>query len=132
MIMRWLLFVFFVYCFRVCSNNSDIGAEALEGWFQSALIYTAMTDYPTPSNFMNPLPAYPVRKVQNISSWFLKHLIYLDSWSKLFYFSDWFHATIIFFCFLFLIINAINACVASVGVWKMKHAFSLEVWWSIF
>ncbi|KAJ1394545.1 Peptidase S28 [Sesbania bispinosa] len=47
--------------FRICKNNT--GIEGLEGWLQTALIYTAMTDYPTPSNFLNPLPAYPVRKM---------------------------------------------------------------------
>ncbi|XP_061355173.1 uncharacterized protein LOC133299703 [Gastrolobium bilobum] len=47
--------------FRICKN--DIGAGDLEDWLQTALVYTAMTDYPTPSNFLNPLPAYPVRKM---------------------------------------------------------------------
>ncbi|QHN86436.1 lysosomal Pro-X carboxypeptidase isoform X3 [Arachis ipaensis] len=45
--------------FRLCKNYSS---DFLEGWLQSAWTYTAMTDYPTPSNFMNPLPAYPIRK----------------------------------------------------------------------
>ncbi|XP_004494225.1 uncharacterized protein [Cicer arietinum] len=48
--------------FRICNNN-DIGAGALEGWLQTAWIYTAMTDYPTPSNFLSPMPAYPVKKM---------------------------------------------------------------------
>ncbi|KAL1352144.1 uncharacterized protein [Arachis hypogaea] len=46
--------------FRLCKNYSS---DDLEGWLQSAWTYTAMTDYPTPSNFMNPLPAYPIRKM---------------------------------------------------------------------
>ena len=38
-------------------------ARSIEGWIQYALIYVAMTDYPTASNFLNLLPAYPVKKV---------------------------------------------------------------------
>ncbi|KAI4300525.1 hypothetical protein L6164_033894 [Bauhinia variegata] len=49
--------------FRICKNYISTGA--LEGWLSTALLYTAMTDYPTPSNFLNPLPAYPVRKMCN-------------------------------------------------------------------
>ncbi|XP_054803846.1 uncharacterized protein LOC129307018 isoform X2 [Prosopis cineraria] len=47
--------------FRICKNY--ISADALKGWLMTALMYTAMTDYPTPSNFLNPLPAHPVRKM---------------------------------------------------------------------
>ncbi|KEH24168.1 lysosomal pro-X carboxypeptidase-like protein [Medicago truncatula] len=46
--------------FKICNNY--IGVDALEGWLGQAWIYTAMTDYPTPTNFLSPLPAYPVRK----------------------------------------------------------------------
>ncbi|MED6171734.1 hypothetical protein PIB30_043537 [Stylosanthes scabra] len=46
--------------FRLCKNYSS---DALESWLSSAWTYTAMTDYPTPSNFMNPLPAYPIKKI---------------------------------------------------------------------
>ncbi|KAI3997272.1 hypothetical protein MKX01_009116 [Papaver californicum] len=37
--------------------------KLLGGWLQTAFVYTAMTDYPTPSNFLNPLPAYPIRQM---------------------------------------------------------------------
>ncbi|XP_020233875.1 lysosomal Pro-X carboxypeptidase [Cajanus cajan] len=48
--------------FRVCKND-DFGEGSLIGWLRTAWIYAAMTDYPTPSNFLSPLPAYPVKKI---------------------------------------------------------------------
>ncbi|KAK4281699.1 hypothetical protein QN277_013160 [Acacia crassicarpa] len=47
--------------FRICKNLSS--SDALTGWLRGAWIFTAMTDYPTPSNFISPLPAYPVKKM---------------------------------------------------------------------
>ncbi|KAL2533516.1 alpha/beta-Hydrolases superfamily protein [Abeliophyllum distichum] len=49
--------------FRICKNY--ISPETLENWLDTAYVYTAMADYPTPSNFMNPLPPYPVKQVRN-------------------------------------------------------------------
>ncbi|KAI3994452.1 hypothetical protein MKX01_012709 [Papaver californicum] len=43
--------------FKLCNS------KAVGGWLQTAFVYTAMTDYPTPSNFLNPLPAYPIRQM---------------------------------------------------------------------
>ncbi|XP_010683638.2 uncharacterized protein LOC104898282 isoform X1 [Beta vulgaris subsp. vulgaris] len=48
--------------FNICKNIT-ISAEYVESWLSMAYIYTAMTDYPTPSNFLNPLPAFPVRQM---------------------------------------------------------------------
>lgn len=47
--------------FKICKNYiTQIG---LVGFLETAYIYTAMTDYPTPSNFLSPLPAYPVKEM---------------------------------------------------------------------
>ncbi|KAJ4705326.1 lysosomal Pro-X carboxypeptidase [Melia azedarach] len=46
--------------FKTCKNSS---VDGLEGWLFTAYVYTAMTDYPTPSNFLNPLPAYPIKQM---------------------------------------------------------------------
>nr|XP_023878125.1 lysosomal Pro-X carboxypeptidase-like isoform X1 [Quercus suber]POE78791.1 lysosomal pro-x carboxypeptidase [Quercus suber] len=47
--------------FKICKNY--ISASSLESWLSTAYYYTAMTDYPTPSNFIRPLPAYPVKQM---------------------------------------------------------------------
>ncbi|KAK6944082.1 Peptidase S28 [Dillenia turbinata] len=47
--------------FKICKNY--ISASSLENWLQTAFFFTAMTDYPTPSNFVQPLPAYPVKEM---------------------------------------------------------------------
>ncbi|PPE02508.1 hypothetical protein GOBAR_DD00492 [Gossypium barbadense] len=47
--------------FRICKNFIDV--DVLESWLETAFAYTAMTDYPTPSNFLNPMPAYPVKQM---------------------------------------------------------------------
>lgn len=45
--------------FNMCGGNLD----AIPGLLENALVYAAMTDYPTPSGFLTPLPAYPVREI---------------------------------------------------------------------
>ncbi|CAB4287096.1 unnamed protein product [Prunus armeniaca] len=47
--------------FKLCKNGADL--DYLEDWLSTAYAYTAMTDYPTPSNFLCPLPAFPVKKM---------------------------------------------------------------------
>ncbi|KAK4776132.1 hypothetical protein SAY87_024093 [Trapa incisa] len=49
--------------FRLCGSNGSANGDAIKSWLMTALIYTAMTDYPTNSNFLKPLPAYPVRQM---------------------------------------------------------------------
>ncbi|EXB54615.1 Lysosomal Pro-X carboxypeptidase [Morus notabilis] len=48
--------------FKLCEDYEYI-ADYLENWLSTAYIYTSMTDYPTPSNFLNPLPAYPIKQM---------------------------------------------------------------------
>ncbi|XP_071726450.1 uncharacterized protein [Rutidosis leptorrhynchoides] len=47
--------------FHICKNY--ISGDSIEGWLATAYVYTAMTDYPTPSNFLSPMPAYPIRQM---------------------------------------------------------------------
>ncbi|CAK7341929.1 unnamed protein product [Dovyalis caffra] len=47
--------------FKICKNY--ISASSLQGWLETAWVYTAMTDYPTPSNFLSPMPAFPVKEM---------------------------------------------------------------------
>ena len=37
--------------------------EDIPSLLESAVVYAAMTDYPTASGFLTPLPAYPVREI---------------------------------------------------------------------
>ncbi|MQM13542.1 hypothetical protein Taro_046462 [Colocasia esculenta] len=48
--------------FKICRLD-EVSASALADWIATALIYTAMTDYPTSANFLTNLPAYPVRQM---------------------------------------------------------------------
>ncbi|KAG8089022.1 hypothetical protein GUJ93_ZPchr0011g28157 [Zizania palustris] len=47
------------HTFNMCKGNVD----AIPNLLENALVYVAMTDYPTPSSFLTSLPAYPVREI---------------------------------------------------------------------
>ena len=40
--------------------------DSASGWLETAFIETAMVNYPTPANFMAPLPAYPLEQMCKI------------------------------------------------------------------
>lgn len=45
-------------------NGRDLNnTEQLSDWLDSAYSYLAMVDYPYASNFLMPLPAYPIKEV---------------------------------------------------------------------
>ncbi|KAK6135600.1 hypothetical protein DH2020_030648 [Rehmannia glutinosa] len=50
--------------FRACKKVSSI--YSARDWLWEAFVYTAMMNYPTESNFMKPLPAYPVKEMCKI------------------------------------------------------------------
>ncbi|KAF8687180.1 hypothetical protein HU200_042845 [Digitaria exilis] len=41
-------------------------ADSIGNWLETAITYTAMVDYPTPANFIENLPAYPVKEMCKI------------------------------------------------------------------
>ncbi|CAN7070242.1 unnamed protein product [Brassica oleracea var. botrytis] len=54
---------------RGLTNDSERtlhSVDSASGWLETAFIETAMVNYPTPSNFMAPLPAYPVEQMCKI------------------------------------------------------------------
>ncbi|CAF2068653.1 unnamed protein product [Brassica napus] len=50
--------------FRTCKTLHSV--DSVSGWLETAFIETAMVNYPTPANFMAPLPAYPVEQMCKI------------------------------------------------------------------
>lgn len=53
--------------FRMCRDLKS--GQELSDWLSSAYSYLAMVDYPYPSDFLMPLPAYPIKEVcKNIDS----------------------------------------------------------------
>ncbi|XP_011622147.1 lysosomal Pro-X carboxypeptidase isoform X2 [Amborella trichopoda] len=46
--------------FRTCEDIKSV--YSVRDWLWSAFVYTAMVNYPTPANFMRPLPAYPINE----------------------------------------------------------------------
>jgi lysosomal Pro-X carboxypeptidase len=47
-------------CIYACRASS---VDAIPNLLDTAIVYSAMTDYPTESGFLTPLPAYPVKAV---------------------------------------------------------------------
>ncbi|XP_058081778.1 uncharacterized protein LOC131229781 isoform X1 [Magnolia sinica] len=47
--------------FHLCQNLNK--TQELSDWLSSAYSFLAMVDYPYPSSFMMPLPAYPIKEV---------------------------------------------------------------------
>ncbi|GER37102.1 serine carboxypeptidase S28 family protein [Striga asiatica] len=50
--------------FRACKKVRSI--YSARDWLWEAFVYTSMMNYPTESNFMKPLPAYPVKEMCKI------------------------------------------------------------------
>ncbi|KAM0835609.1 hypothetical protein ACQ4PT_062829 [Festuca glaucescens] len=46
--------------FKMCRASS---VDAIPNLLDTAIVYSAMTDYPTESGFLTPLPAYPVKAI---------------------------------------------------------------------
>lgn len=55
------VFMFFVVWADECSELNN--TQQLSDWLSSAYSYLAMVDYPYPSEFLMPLPAYPIKEV---------------------------------------------------------------------
>lgn len=46
--------------FNICEPVDETNVTAIYNWLNSGYVYMAMTDYPYPTNFLNPMPGNPV------------------------------------------------------------------------
>lgn len=46
--------------FNTCEKVTDKNVGLIYSWLNNAYTYMAMTDYPYQTNFLNPMPAWPV------------------------------------------------------------------------
>ncbi|GFR12158.1 lysosomal Pro-X carboxypeptidase [Trichonephila clavata] len=52
--------MFLTKTFKTCQSIHPVNVSSLIEWLESTWAYLAMTDYPYPTNFLNPLPANPI------------------------------------------------------------------------
>ena len=76
MVYNWVLKIVFLSLFKLSGGHDDY--MHMLGWARNAMVLQAMLDYPYPTDFMAPLPGYPIKEACNRAKqgpWF-KNLFY--------------------------------------------------------